>query len=135
MSVLQWSQELSVRVPSLDAQHQTMIALVNELHDAVTGGRPRLFIDAAIEKVIEYTREHFAYEESCLLRTCYQRFERHQCEHGELAAKVDTLQWRHRAGDETAAAELVEVLTQWVERHLQGSDRSYADHLVRSGTR
>ncbi|KAB2925926.1 MAG: bacteriohemerythrin [Bacteroidetes bacterium] len=134
MAVLQWSQDLSVRVPSLDAQHQTMIALINELHDAVTGGRPRLFVDAAIEKVVEYTREHFSFEENCLLKACYQRFEHHQCEHSELAAKLDLLRWRHRNGDDAAGTELVETLTTWVHRHIRGSDRSYAGHLVRSGT-
>ena len=133
MAVLQWSQELSVRVSSLDAQHQTMIALVNELHDAVSTGRPRLFVDAAIEKLIEYTREHFSFEERCLLTACYRRFEHHQCEHGELAAKVDALHWRHRAGDASAAAELVEVLTRWIDRHLRGSDRSYTEDLIRIG--
>ena len=35
MSLMEWNEKLSVGVPSIDAQHKKLVAMLNELYDAM----------------------------------------------------------------------------------------------------
>ena len=39
MSIIQWDESLSVKVKEIDAQHQKLINLLNELFDAMRVGK------------------------------------------------------------------------------------------------
>ncbi|MGI6102630.1 MAG: hypothetical protein ACOYET_09155 [Bacillota bacterium] len=41
MALIQWSDELSVGVRELDAQHQRLIQMINELNEAMLQGKAR----------------------------------------------------------------------------------------------
>jgi len=122
-----WKAEYSVGIAEIDAQHRTIIDCITLLQDAVTARERWSAVNAALSRLAEYVRIHFAVEESLMRVMGYPELERHIEEHkafiAELqAAHEDSL--RRDVSDETLAM----ILT-WLRRHIAGSDKSYAAYF------
>ncbi|MGB4948103.1 MAG: hemerythrin domain-containing protein, partial [Candidatus Competibacter denitrificans] len=63
---IEWSDALSVGVEEVDQQHKGLAQMVNELNGAIHGGWGKETRDDIIVKLLEYTRVHFATEESLM---------------------------------------------------------------------
>ena len=59
----EWTDQLSVGVPSIDRQHKVLISLINELHDAMDKRAGALAAKNVLKRVINYAQAHFIYEE------------------------------------------------------------------------
>jgi hemerythrin len=60
--LLNWSEELSVGDPEVDAEHQRFIAMVNELNDAISQRKALEKIKKCMNAIIEDAEMHFAHE-------------------------------------------------------------------------
>ncbi|MCA9557536.1 MAG: hemerythrin domain-containing protein, partial [Myxococcales bacterium] len=63
MALFEWSDDYSVKVPSIDAQHKQLVGLLNELHDGMFSGAGMAHLESVLGGLIEYTAHHFAHEE------------------------------------------------------------------------
>ncbi|KOR27636.1 hemerythrin, partial [Achromatium sp. WMS1] len=81
---LAWSEEISVGVEEIDEQHKVLLNLINELNDAMQARRSHDVITSIINKLSEYTRIHFAVEESLMRILNYPDYESHKAQHEEL---------------------------------------------------
>lgn len=61
-----WNDRISVGVETIDADHKKLIAMVNDLYDAILAGCGRKKLDSLLDHLIDYTRYHFAREEKLL---------------------------------------------------------------------
>ena len=68
MALIQWSDELSDGVRELDAQHQRLIQMINELNDAMLQGKGKDALSEVIAGLHQYARTHFASEALCRAR-------------------------------------------------------------------
>ena len=64
--LLEWNENLSVGVPSIDKQHKALLGLLNELFDATQAGRGQVVLGKVLKELADYTVYHFQYEESPL---------------------------------------------------------------------
>ena len=48
---VEWSDDLSVGIEEIDVQHQVLVRLINEMHEAI-GGRPRQLGFLAIHDLV-----------------------------------------------------------------------------------
>ncbi len=64
--LVEWSDTLSIGIPEIDDQHRVLIDLLNQLHAAIREQRGRAECGEILERLIEYTRVHFATEESVM---------------------------------------------------------------------
>ena len=78
--LLEWTEELSVGVPSIDEQHKVLIRLLNELFDATQAERGQTLLGKVLNELADYTVYHFQYEEFSLcpdgLWRCARSYER-----------------------------------------------------------
>ncbi len=130
---MEWSAALSVGVDELDSQHKVLVGLVNELHEALTQGREREVLDAVLTRLVEYTRIHFAVEESLMRLLGYPGLDAHMEEHRALIARLNALRRKADAGDATVSIELMDFLKLWLTSHIMESDQRYARHFVEVG--
>ena len=63
---VEWSNELSVGIEEIDAQHQVLVDLLNQVHEAIQQRQGLETTWVIVQKLYEYTRVHFAVEESLL---------------------------------------------------------------------
>jgi hemerythrin len=128
-----WSGTLSVGVQEIDEQHKELVGLLNELHRAVVEHHGSAACADILRRLAEYTRIHFAVEESLMRILAYPEFERHKGEHDALIAQVKQLQAKLAEGKATITFELLHFLKVWLTRHIQASDRRYGAYFLERG--
>jgi hemerythrin len=134
MAFMEWSDKLSVGVPSIDAQHQKLVAMVNELFDALKAGHGKESLVKTLDGLISYTASHFAYEEQLFAKTGYADAAAHKKEHDDMTKKVLEVQAKAKGGVGFALPmEVMEFLKNWLVNHIMGTDKKYGPHLLSKG--
>lgn len=133
--LIEWTDELSVSVPSIDEQHKKLVNMINALNAAMEDGETDAVLTKIFEGLLAYTDKHFQYEEKLFEQTGYAASADHQREHDELREKVTDMKKRLDAGQFMLGVEVMSFLRDWLTRHILGSDKAYSKHLVDSGIR
>lgn len=60
---LEWTDELSVSIPEIDAEHQRFIQLVNELNEAIVRRMDVAVIKKCMQAILDDAVTHFPHEE------------------------------------------------------------------------
>lgn len=97
-TIVDWSDELSIGIPEIDKQHKVLVGLLNRLHQAILEHRAREECGEILEQLIEYTRVHFATEESVMSTFNYPQLEQHRKEHQDLIDEVSRFKARFASG-------------------------------------
>jgi len=129
-----WSETLSVGVDELDAQHKVLVGLVNEMHNAIEQGEGDDAVESILNRLTEYTRIHFAVEESLMRLLGYPDFEAHREEHRALIVQINALRRKADTGETAISVELMQFLKDWLTTHIMVSDQAYARYFAESGT-
>jgi hemerythrin len=66
MAAITWKEFYSVGDPSLDAQHQQIIGVINELYEAMEKKSTQQVIKPILDCLVNYTFEHFKREEETM---------------------------------------------------------------------
>lgn len=130
MSFIAWNDRLSVGVKQLDDDHHKLIDLMNELYDAIQAGHAKEKIGDIIDRLVAYSREHFAHEESLFAQTAYSEGAAHKKEHDNMLRWATKI--RREYGEGQLAAPALEVMNQlkdWFYDHINGTDKKYGPYL------
>lgn len=134
MSIVQWDETLSVGVREIDAQHQGLLCLINELHESMKEGKSREKLGQVVARLKDYARAHFSTEEKYLRQTAFPGFEEHRVQHDKFIEKILDFELEMAEGH-TSPLEVARFLMDWYVRHVKGTDRKYAGHLQSHGIR
>ncbi|MFZ6798997.1 bacteriohemerythrin [Undibacterium sp. Di24W] len=129
MEYFEWSTSLSVHDPLMDADHQMLLNLVNELHSAAELGTDYLTLSAILEKIEKFTHAHFQKEEKLMLEIAYPKIESHCEQHRKFLDRVADLQQQLNRARDTVALETAELLRFWFTYHIMLSDKQLVDTL------
>ncbi len=136
MPLMVWNNNLSVGVAVIDEDHKKLVAMVNELYEAIQGGHGRDALGKILDGLVSYTVMHFAREEKFFLETGYADAIAHKKEHADLTRQVLDVQAKYKAGaTSTLSLEVMNFLKNWLVQHIQGSDKKYGPHLNAKGIR
>lgn len=136
MSLMQWSVSYFTGLPEVDRQHETLFGLVNRLYEA-RGHRAEI-LDQAFADLRDYVREHFTLEEKLMAEAGLDAgyIARHHAAHVNFIMRIDELWEFHRAGNESAAEDLLGFLMAWLREHILHTDRNMAlDIHAKLGTK
>ena len=136
MAFFEWSESLNVGVESINDQHKKLVAMVNDLHDAMQKGQAASALGKTLDGLINYTKSHFAYEEKLFADTGYADAAAHKLEHDKLTATVVEVQQKYNGGaGDSLSAGVMDFLKSWLVDHIQGTDRKYGPHLQAKGVK
>ena len=125
MAFFAWQDELSVGHRFIDKDHQRLIQLINELHEAMAQGRGKAALAKTLGDLILYTKEHFAREEAEMTRIRYSAAPAHREEHAKLVREVLALQKQFNEGGALSAVRVSGFLKTWLVDHIQTSDKAF----------
>lgn len=128
-----WGNQYSVGIRQMDAEHQRLIGLVNDLNAAMVQGRAREIMSRIFDDLISYTTTHFAHEEGIMRLYSYPDFVQHKAEHDRLIKKVKLLQEDFHAGNAVISLDVMAFLRDWLLGHICGVDTKYTSHLQAAG--
>jgi len=133
MSLIKWDDSYSVHIKKIDEQHQILVRLVNELHDAMAKGAARNVLNEVLNSLVSYTVIHFKLEEELFEQYKYADAEKHSAEHAKLTKQVKDFQEKFQQGKSSITYELMNFLSDWLINHILGSDKKYATYLNSKG--
>lgn len=131
--LLPWSDAYSVGVEEIDEQHKGLVRLLNSLHQAIHERHGTEVSRRILNELTEYTRVHFAVEESLMRISGYPDFENHKKIHGVLIQQVQEMQARIDAGTAKVSFELLHFLKHWLAHHIVESDKAFGRHFAQFG--
>jgi hemerythrin len=123
MALIEWSDEHKVNVREIDEQHRQLVALVNNLHEAMKNRGGSDTIRRRVADLVLHTRGHFSFEERLMSDHSYPDFERHKTEHEKLLGRITDLERQVQEGDLLMSFGVALDLRGWALRHIEFSDR------------
>ena len=132
---IEWSHELSVGIEEIDEQHKVLVDLLNQIHEAIQQRQGAEITGAIIERLKEYTRIHFAVEESLMRILHYHEYEVHKEQHDRLIGQLNEFRTKLEAGKGSISFELAHFLKVWLTKHIMETDQRYTAYFLEQGVR
>lgn len=131
MAAIVWSEMMSVGVPILDADHKTLVGLVNNLHRSIGDREEYATLGSVLKALEDYADHHFTREERVMEVCRYPALEAHRATHRRLALHVRGLK-RSYDVDRTAvrAKDCLDFLHKWLIEHICSTDMDYRTWVV-----
>jgi hemerythrin len=135
MAFFDWKNDYSVGIARIDDQHKALVGFLNELYEAMQAGKGKETLDAVMINLVEYTKTHFASEESFMKLYDYPDFEVHKQKHDKMAGHVLGLKQQFDSGKLTNPMLITTFLKEWLSKHIMGTDKAYGPFLNAKGVR
>lgn len=133
MAVIQWSNDLSVNIAEIDRQHQKLVAMINDLSDAMRQGKGKDILGRTLNELIDYAATHFKTEENYFDQFKYPATISHKKEHTDFTRKVTDFKQGFESGKIGLSVEVMSFLGDWLRGHIKGVDQKYSSFFNEKG--
>jgi hemerythrin len=135
MPLINWTPAFSVSVHDMDVQHQLLIEILNQLHDAMRGGKGSQEIGKIVDKMIDYAQRHFRDEEKLLAANHYPQYANQKAEHDAFILKALEFKRDVSQGKMALSVPVSNYLKEWWTSHIQKEDKLYGTYLNTLGVK
>lgn len=133
MSLMQWNSTLVLNIPTIDKQHQVLVKWMNLFHDKHLEGSVDDSIKA-LHSLAKYCVMHFEDEERMMVSYDYAEFTAHKATHTKLLKEVTDLITEYEKSPNRLNGDRVGAfLKNWLQNHILGTDKSYAEAMIEAG--
>ncbi|WP_320169286.1 bacteriohemerythrin [Maridesulfovibrio sp.] len=131
--IVEWTDDLSVHVRTIDEHHMTLLDLINKLYSAMRQRSAGKVIGEVTQELLDYTKYHFGYEEKIFHKHGYPETEPHIKLHHYFIQKIADFKDEVDAGKVTASTEIIRFLKDWLIKHIMVVDAKYTDFMHEHG--
>ena len=132
---VEWKDDYSVGIDSIDQQHKKLLNLINQLQTAVDYSTGEEFEREALDELVDYTKTHFTFEEGLMEQNGYPDFEPHKAQHVKMIKEVERVLSIYEKDHDTAMDNAVNFLKDWLINHINGTDKEYSSFLIGKGVK
>jgi hemerythrin len=118
---------LSVKVPEMDGEHQTLIRKMNTLHEAHAAGKDKTQLEPLLNDFVQYALKHFADEEAYMAKVKFSGLDTHKIIHQQLVGQIKG-HLEEFAKDGKLSDAFFRFLSVWLTSHIKGIDSKYSPH-------
>ena len=129
MALIEWRDEFSVGVPDVDHEHQKLIGLINELHDAMSSGSGNVTVMDFLGEIYAHVSAHFALEEKIMRDRKYDEYAEHKAEHEALLDKLRDIMDDYEENAYFSDEEFARAVEKWFTDHFRTRDARLHRHL------
>jgi methyl-accepting chemotaxis protein len=129
-TIIRWNDRMSVHVRQFDEQHKKLVAMVQQLNDAMRNGEGQKVIGDILSGLAEYTVSHFAQEEKFMQQHNYPEYAEHKKIHDALLKQVGETIVAFENGRAVPAA-IMAFLSDWLLNHIMKVDRKYGEFALK----
>lgn len=129
MPLFLWKKSYEIGVNEIDMQHRRLVAMINELSDAMMLQKGYRAVPDTLEKLGDYIQFHFSTEEEIMRNTTYPDFEEHCQEHLEMTNKVLEFKEMSSQHHGSNAAEILDFLCDWLKEHIAVRDKGLKAYI------
>lgn len=126
MAFFQWDKELDVGVEAMNAQHQKLIGLMEEIYQLNSQGAPKAEIEQALDVMAAFAVRHFEDEEAYMQSVGFPTLEAHRQLHINLRTELTQQITDFKQKDVPTLTETFMVFLKfWLSTHIRGIDTKY----------
>ena len=122
-----WKDYYTVGDPSLDAQHKEIIDLISKLYVALRQGEGNRATKDILERLIQYTLNHFSQEEGIMKEVGYPGLAAQKAQHDHMRRRMSDLRTHLRL---VTCHDVLYLLKEWWLEHVQSEDQKYSPYLA-----
>ena len=122
MTLIKWQENFSVGVESVDHEHQELIALINELHDAMMKETSITQVVESLGEIYANIAAHFALEEKIMRSMHYRAYAEHKEDHEVLLDDLLEIMDEVEADQQYDPHTLSTDLNRWFSDHFRTHD-------------
>jgi hemerythrin-like metal-binding protein len=123
MALIEWREEFSIGIASVDYEHKGMIGMINQLHEEISATPSRDTVTDFLGEIHSLISAHFALEEREMLEMGYDAFEDHKDDHERLLDEIRDIMDAFEDDDSADyAEELGRRLEVWFTGHFKTQD-------------
>ncbi|BDV00772.1 hypothetical protein TDMWS_08570 [Thermodesulfomicrobium sp. WS] len=120
---VEWEPHFATGIPSVDEQHQKLIAILNDLAATVEAGPTHKQLLDIVVQLADYAQYHFADEERIMETMDYAETEEHRLEHQTFINQIELFDLDAILATEGLATEMLHFLKTWLCDHILGIDQ------------
>ena len=122
MSLIEWKDEFSVGVESVDYEHRELIALINDLHGTMRAQGSQEKIVETLGEIYAQISAHFALEEKLMRAASYEHFPDHKADHESLLDQLLDIMDGVEVDGRYDEQRLSDGLGSWFSEHFRTHD-------------
>ncbi len=135
MPLIEWSDEYSVQIKEIDAQHKKLAGMINDLHSAMAQGKGKDALGKTLELLSLYVQTHFAAEERLMQQYSYPGYLIHKGEHDAFSKRVSELRNQFQTTSVGLTPGVLTFLRDWFLNHVLKTDKRYSSFFNSRGIR
>lgn len=120
-----WNDKYSIGNAQIDAEHQRLLELANEVAAFASSGEKLVRIKVAIVALYEYVKTHFQHEEEYMIQLAYPQYEEHKKLHEEIIAGMNDIM-KHSGNLDALVYKFKRLMNSWVLEHILTEDSRIA---------
>ena len=127
--VMKWSDDFSIGIPEIDEDHKRLVQCLDDLFTACFAGQGPQVLSPILDRLMDYTRQHFSHEEDVMRKVGYPGLDDHRAEHAALVLELDDIIEQHRIGDtHELSNQTLQFLEDWLSHHILVEDKKIGRH-------
>ncbi|MDH3691013.1 MAG: hemerythrin family protein [Gammaproteobacteria bacterium] len=122
MTLVEWKEEFSVGVPSIDYEHRALIELLNELYMSLSRRYSATAITEFLGEIYAKIAAHFALEEKLMRESHYDQYQEHKADHDHLLEEILDIMDDCEKKETLDESYLGSRLSEWFTTHFKTHD-------------
>lgn len=122
MDLVKWDASLETGNSVVDQQHRGLFNALNQLIQAMNRGKGRDEVHKTLVFMRDYTKRHFASEESIMESHGYPELAEHREMHAAFVKKLQQIEDRYERGASVTIS-VMQFIRDWLIQHIQEQDQ------------
>lgn len=122
-----WLNVYDTHIRVIDQQHRILVDMINDLAYARGKENEPKLIRELFFKLVDYTKYHFAQEETLMQGSNYPKLAEHASQHKQFVDKIVEMLKTLKDGNPDISEKLTMFLMKWLIRHILGYDKEFAN--------
>lgn len=124
-----WTYKYLLNIEEIDKQHRTFFELWDK-ECPLTDNKNLEILLKIVEKLEDYIKIHFLYEENLLEKLKYDELENHKAEHNFFVQKVDEMKQEIKYSNPLTFKKIADFMKKWFLSHIIVSDKKYQETVL-----
>lgn len=126
MAIIEWTADMSVGIPAVDHEHETLINDINALCQLIENNKDKAGVVELLGRIHAEIEAHFALEEKIMRDKGFRGYEAHKEDHDRLLEEIrDIMDEVSDANILDTSGNLTQRLMLWFSEHFRTLDRSF----------
>ena len=135
MVFMEWTENFSVKVPSIDEQHKKLFGLINDFYSGFNEKSIKERMTELIKGLKDYALYHFSTEEKYMEMYNSPGYKNHKKEHEIFIEKIADISERYESGRLVVSLEITNFMKDWLTNHILGTDKKYSQLFIEKGVK